>query len=351
MLEKIKLFALGLRAGKLITLKNKEKYFSVRKGKVDPERITLFSIVRDEIFFIEAFFRHYRALGVEQFVILDDGSTDGTLEFLFDQPDCVVLGTDLPYGLKVLTFYEGDKLRVRGASAALTTIVPHSIAPEDYVLYVDADEFLVLPDPFETLGDLLVYLRKKRTANVVASVVEMYPDRLSSLKGFGGTPKSFDELVAEAPYFECGPMVELTGNGSYRIAAPTKTFSLIAEHFGLDRIDRNSRSVLNSVRYKTPIMRNMHGNYRIDTHTATMPVDNDLVLGLLHFVYTRNLRGKLGRVAEWRSHSHGNAKYDRLAALNEILEEKDPSLITKRSRHFRSRDDFQECGIIRSGVS
>lgn len=45
----------------------------------------VFAVVRNELNRMKVFFEHYRKLGVNQFVILDNGSTDGTLEFLSEQ--------------------------------------------------------------------------------------------------------------------------------------------------------------------------------------------------------------------------------------------------------------------------
>ena len=36
---------------------------------------------------LDDFLRHYRALGVDRFVVLDNGSTDGSVDLLARQPD------------------------------------------------------------------------------------------------------------------------------------------------------------------------------------------------------------------------------------------------------------------------
>ena len=43
------------------------------------------------------FLSHYRSLGVKRFVFIDDNSNDGTREFLFEQSDCMVLGSSYTY--------------------------------------------------------------------------------------------------------------------------------------------------------------------------------------------------------------------------------------------------------------
>ena len=49
-------------------------------------RLHLYALCWNEGRMLPYFFRHYRSL-VERFFIFDDGSTDGSLEFLRAQPD------------------------------------------------------------------------------------------------------------------------------------------------------------------------------------------------------------------------------------------------------------------------
>lgn len=51
----------------------------------NPETPLVFVVVRNELARMKVFFEHYRQMGVERFVILDNGSDDGTLEWLVQQ--------------------------------------------------------------------------------------------------------------------------------------------------------------------------------------------------------------------------------------------------------------------------
>ncbi|MFN7003469.1 MAG: glycosyltransferase family 2 protein, partial [Roseinatronobacter sp.] len=55
------------------------------------------AVMRDEAFMVEHFLTHYRRLGVGGFLIVDNGSRDGTLEYLARQPDVALFTTDTPY--------------------------------------------------------------------------------------------------------------------------------------------------------------------------------------------------------------------------------------------------------------
>ena len=62
---------------------------------------TLFAVMRNEMYFLPAFLAHYRALGVKQFVIVDDASDDGTTQYLAAQPDCCSGMSEHRYGARV----------------------------------------------------------------------------------------------------------------------------------------------------------------------------------------------------------------------------------------------------------
>ncbi len=62
-------------------------------------RCAVVSVMRNEAFMIAHFLDHYRRLGVDGFLIVDNGSDDGTLDYLASQPDVAVFTTDTPYRL------------------------------------------------------------------------------------------------------------------------------------------------------------------------------------------------------------------------------------------------------------
>ena len=55
--------------------------------------IRAFMTVRDEILRLPQTLDHYRNIGVARFFVIDNGSTDGTRQFLLAQPDCHVFAT------------------------------------------------------------------------------------------------------------------------------------------------------------------------------------------------------------------------------------------------------------------
>src|SRR5713226_4562748 len=63
--------------------------------------IRAFMTVRDEMLRLPRTLDHYRRIGVSRFFVTDNGSGDGTKEFLLTQPDCHVFLTHNSYSESV----------------------------------------------------------------------------------------------------------------------------------------------------------------------------------------------------------------------------------------------------------
>ncbi len=94
--------------------------------------ILLFSTMRNEALRLPHFLDYYRALGVGHFLIVDNGSNDGTSELLADQDDVSLWQTTRSY--KASRF---------GADWLTWLQLRH--ANRHWALTVDADELLVFP--------------------------------------------------------------------------------------------------------------------------------------------------------------------------------------------------------------
>lgn len=65
-----------------------------RKNRYAP---ILFCVIRNDIHKIQTFMEHYRCLGIEMFIFLDNNSDDGTNEFLRQQEDVILYISDQQY--------------------------------------------------------------------------------------------------------------------------------------------------------------------------------------------------------------------------------------------------------------
>lgn len=151
----------------------------VAKGEV-----VLIALVRNGSYYLDAFFRYYRSIGVTHFVFFDNGSTDDTLERIKAEPGTIVDHSPLP-----LAGYE-DLIRQYPANA---------YARDRWCLYVDMDEIF----DFEGRADigiagLIRYLEANAYTGMAAQMLEMFPK--GGLNAAAQLP--FDAALSAFEYFD-----------------------------------------------------------------------------------------------------------------------------------------------------
>ncbi|MEM6577410.1 MAG: glycosyltransferase family 2 protein, partial [Pseudomonadota bacterium] len=104
-----------------------------RTARIKHSDILCFVTLRNEADRLPYFLKHYRALGVDHFLIVDNGSDDGSDQLLLEEPDVSVWSTtasyrDARFGMSWLTW-----LQMKFGSG-------------HWCLTVDCDELLVYPD-------------------------------------------------------------------------------------------------------------------------------------------------------------------------------------------------------------
>ncbi|MEM6657873.1 MAG: glycosyltransferase family 2 protein [Pseudomonadota bacterium] len=160
-----------------------------RTAEIGPTDILAFTTLRNELTRLPWFFKHYRALGVDHFLIVDNGSDDGSTRFLLDQPDVSLWQTHAGYrasryGLDWLTW-----LQMR-------------YGHRHWCLMVDADELLIYAHhQTRSLHDLTHWLGQQGRRAFGALLLDLYP------KGPLGS-QSYDadtDPTAVLNWFDAGP--------------------------------------------------------------------------------------------------------------------------------------------------
>ena len=171
----------------------------LKKGPRNEQGIGLFSMVRDELYFLPRFFEHYRTLGVTDFAIYDDRSADGTTEYLVAQPDCTVVTG--PYRFDT-TFGVMPTGLPKKFFDYVKEVLPDSFFGGRWALTVDADEFLFLPSGFSDLGKFTAFLESEKRLYASGPMVDLYPQRLADM-----LESSSEDFFALMPVLRSWPAV------------------------------------------------------------------------------------------------------------------------------------------------
>jgi hypothetical protein len=134
-----------------------------RTGQIRPGDILLFSTQRNEQIRLPFFLKYYRDMGVNHFLIVDNDSSDNSIDYLVDQPDVSVWHTKSSYkrsrfGVDWLNWLQ------------------RKYGHGHWTLVVDPDEFLVYPfcdtRPLRALTD---WLDASSIKSFSAMLLDMYP--------------------------------------------------------------------------------------------------------------------------------------------------------------------------------
>ena len=134
-----------------------------RTATIENRDILVFTTLRNELVRLPYFLNYYRGLGVGHFLIVDNGSDDGSAEFLARQSDVSVWNTNDSYK------------RARFGMDWLNWLL-RSHGHGHWCLTVDPDEFMVFPFcDTRSLPALTDWLQASGIRSFGAMLVDMYP--------------------------------------------------------------------------------------------------------------------------------------------------------------------------------
>ena len=344
-----------------------EIYVSLRRGyndlrivsgvDVDPSCFTLLAILRNEMYFLPAFLAHYRGLGVERFVFLDDRSDDGSFEYLLRQLDTVVVHSDFNYGHKVdlLPAISGSVQDPR-IQFLWRSILHDSFASDRWALQVDLDEFIHLPQGM-TFPDLATRLDREGTRACWAVMLDMYPKDIATFTENGDSPR-LD--TSAAWYFDGEQHLRLRRGRTPKTVHPGARARLYQE-YGVDRLysvlgirkqsvvkqlsrklDLRRRPRRYNIISKPSLLKWRDDNYFINSHRTNLPASTRYLLPIQHFRFSGSLGRRIRMALRDKSHFLDSSDYHLLMELLRTMMDKNESFLYRKSRLFESFDDFSE---------
>ena len=248
--------------------------------------IRAFLVVRNEALRLPSTLRHHRALGVDRFFVLDNGSDDGTLDHLAGEPDVHVFATAQRYSeSRYGVDWTNDLLDAFGTG--------------HWTLTIDADEQFIYPHYEQvSLPRLCEYLDGAGAEAVPCLLLDMYSDKAirdtvhrpeSELKD---TCRCFDS----APYRVRGardfPHYLIHGGLRHRIMKP------IAERCPLITLS------------KVPLVKWKRGmKFLCSTHFLTACTAAPIKGTLLHFKFLSDFHDRVQAEVERGEHFEGASEY------------------------------------------
>ncbi|WP_137110669.1 glycosyltransferase family 2 protein [Rhodobacter sp. SY28-1] len=159
----------------------------VQPGREPKGRVVVFALVFNGIDYVQPFLDHYRKLGVEGFVMVDNGSTDGTREALAAAPDVVLY--DQPGSFRA---------SAHGVAWINPLIQQHALGR--WALFVDIDEHLVFPGSGQgrKLADLVAYAEARGAGCFPSYMLDLFASPGSATEGFAGH-RYFDREYVSFP--------------------------------------------------------------------------------------------------------------------------------------------------------
>jgi glycosyltransferase involved in cell wall biosynthesis len=144
------------------SLKARQVKSNLLRSGLKRARHVVICVIRDEGHRLAFFLQYYRDLGFEHFICIDNGSTDGTTEQLSSFDDVSVLSAS------------GSYKAARFGNDWINEVI-NRYCQEKWVLYVDADEFLVYPHcDTRPISQLTAYMDSVGGRSLRSVMVDMY---------------------------------------------------------------------------------------------------------------------------------------------------------------------------------
>jgi glycosyltransferase involved in cell wall biosynthesis len=137
---------------------------------------------------VEGWLSHYRNMGIKHFFVIDNGSTDGTLQFLSGQPDVILQRKD-------------DNFQESKFGITWLNEFRALVGSEKWVIFADADELLVYEGwPMRSIAELVGDWDTSGCNAVFGFMLDMYPDGI--LNSTESASSSSKDLFVLSPCFD-----------------------------------------------------------------------------------------------------------------------------------------------------
>ena len=128
------------------------------KSRINPESRVLISVMRDENILLEYFINFYKQLGITHFIIVDNGSEDGSFEYL------------LSLDANLMLFRTTDSYKDSNFGVDWINSILYRYCKNVWCLVVDIDELVFT----NNLNDLIKNMKKENSTICRFLLLDMY---------------------------------------------------------------------------------------------------------------------------------------------------------------------------------
>ena len=301
-----------------------------RTGMIRPGQILLFATFRNENVRLPWFLDYYRRLGIEHFLMVDNGSDDGGREFLAEQPDVSLWTTGASY--------RNSRFGMDWINALL-----RRYGTEHWCLTVDPDELLVYPfcdtRPLRALTD---WLDAAAIRSFPAMLLDIYPKgRLDEARYERGT-----DPLAIATWFD---------PGNYTISRNPRLGNLWIQGGPRARIFFPDQPARAPALNKIPLVRWHRSFVYVSSTHALLPRGLNLVYDewggekasgvLLHTKFLDGFHAKAEEELQRREHFDASCEYEAYAARRDD----NPDLWCRWSEKYINWRQLEILGLVSKG--
>jgi len=279
-------------------------------------------LMRDAELTIVSFIEHYLALGAAHIVLLDNGSTDRTVELASSYENVYVFRCTLPFAQYQLP---------------MKRWLARKFCTGCWCLSADSDELFLHPDA-ETvsLSDFLKHLRSKQCGAVAAHMLDMFSD--CPLQEVRSTPK--DNIKEAYPYYDLKDVHAVPQDAREKL---TSNSGLRCLYGGIRKSLFGSRHFLLT---KTPL-------FFVDDAIRIFPQNEHFVEQvriadctgvLLHYKFVGSFREKAEDAVRRKNHWSNSAEYK--LYLRHINDQPHLSPMSSTAQKWKSTHQIAEEGFI-----
>jgi hypothetical protein len=284
--------------------------------------------LRNELLRLPYLLEYHRKLGINRFLCLDNGSDDGTTEYLLAQDDCHCFHT------------EGSHFAMNVEPPNWTNAALNAFCEGRWCVLLDGDELLVYPGSEDVrLRNFCRFLDDDGANAMSAAVIDMYADGPAT----GFSYRQNQPFVEAAPYFDPKPGWLKPISGRF---PPVQMFGGVRERlFWQGRFNRTMPPCLTTV----PLVKWQRGmRYLIVRHFINQADLSTVTGALLHFKFLTGFQLRAETEVLENSEVEEKGLQERKVYLDVLSKQPNLTFRNSESVKYAGSDQLIELGWIKS---